>query len=101
MPEARLNHGKLGRIFGHLLKIAHADIPSEHELASLIALLAREDGEQSALSCSVLCYEPYMLAFVDREGYIFKKGEIIARVPESDLINSLEKIIMETYSLDK
>ena len=33
-----------------------------------------------------------------KEGYIFKKGEIIARVPESDLINSLEKIIMETYS---
>ena len=32
------------------------------------------------------------------EGYIFKKGEIIARVPESDLINSLEKIIMESYS---
>ena len=36
-----------------------------------------------------------------KEGYIFKKGEIIARVPESDLINSLEKIIMETYSLVK
>ncbi len=36
-----------------------------------------------------------------KEGYIFKKGEIIARVPETDLINSLEKIIMETYSLDK
>ena len=36
-----------------------------------------------------------------KEGYIFKKGEIIARVPEADLINSLEKIIMETYSLDK
>ena len=35
------------------------------------------------------------------EGYVFKKGEIIARVPESDLINSLEKIIMETYSLAK
>ena len=35
-----------------------------------------------------------------KEGYIFKKGEIIARVPEADLINSLEKIIMETYSLD-
>ena len=33
-----------------------------------------------------------------KEGYIFKKGEIIARVPEADLINSLEKIIMETYS---
>jgi len=32
------------------------------------------------------------------EGYIFKKGEIIARVPETDLINSLENIIMETYS---
>lgn len=32
------------------------------------------------------------------EGYIFKKGEIIARVPESDLINSLEKIIIESYS---
>ncbi len=30
------------------------------------------------------------------EGYIFKKGEIVARVPESDLINSLEKIIMES-----
>ena len=36
-----------------------------------------------------------------KEGYIFKKGEIIARVPEMDLINSLEKIIIETYSLDK
>ena len=33
-----------------------------------------------------------------KEGYIFKKGEIIARVPEDDLINSLEKIIMESYS---
>lgn len=32
------------------------------------------------------------------EGYIFKKGEIIARVPENDLINSLENIIMESYS---
>ena len=31
------------------------------------------------------------------EGYIFKKGEIVARVPEADLINSLEKIIMESY----
>ena len=31
------------------------------------------------------------------EGYIFKKGEIIARVPETDLINSLEKIIMKEY----
>ena len=36
-----------------------------------------------------------------KEGYIFKKGEIIARVPEVDLINSLEKIIIESYSLDK
>lgn len=33
-----------------------------------------------------------------KEGYIFKKGEIIARVPESDLINSLENIIIESYS---
>ena len=33
-----------------------------------------------------------------KEGYIFKKGEIIARVPEDDLINSLENIIMESYS---
>ena len=32
------------------------------------------------------------------EGYIFKKGEIVARVPENDLINSLEKIIIESYS---
>lgn len=33
-----------------------------------------------------------------KEGYIFKKGEIIARVTEADLINSLENIIMESYS---
>ena len=32
------------------------------------------------------------------EGYIFQKGEIVARVPENDLINSLENIIMESYS---
>ncbi len=31
------------------------------------------------------------------EGYVFKKGEIIARVDEKDLINVLENIIMETY----
>ena len=43
----------------------------------------------------------YGIAGAINEGYIFKKGEIIARVPESDLINSLEKIIMETYSSDK
>ena len=30
-----------------------------------------------------------------------KKGEIIAKVPEADLINSLENIIMESYGLDK
>ena len=35
------------------------------------------------------------------EGYIFKKGEIVARVPENDLINSLENIIMESYKLVK
>ena len=35
------------------------------------------------------------------EGYIFKKGQVIARVPESDLINSLKNTIMETYSLEK
>ena len=32
-----------------------------------------------------------------KEGYIFKKGEIIAKVPEADLINSLENIIMKSY----
>ena len=32
-----------------------------------------------------------------KEGYIFKKGEIIAKVPETDLINSLENIIMKEY----
>lgn len=31
------------------------------------------------------------------EGYIFKKGEIVARVDEKDLINTLENIIMNEY----
>ena len=35
------------------------------------------------------------------EGYIFKKGQVIARVPESDLINCLKNTIIETYSLEK
>ena len=35
------------------------------------------------------------------EGYIFKKGEIVAKVPEADLINSLENIIMKSYGLEK
>lgn len=35
------------------------------------------------------------------EGYIFKKGEIVAKVPEVDLINSLENIIMESYGLNR
>lgn len=32
------------------------------------------------------------------EGYIFRKGEIVARVDEKDLINTLENIIMESYN---
>ena len=41
----------------------------------------------------------YGIAGAIGEGYIFKKGEIIARVPEADLINSLENIIMEECNL--
>jgi len=43
-------------------------------------------------------YADFGIAGAINEGYIFKKGEIIAKVPESDLINSLEKIIIESYS---
>lgn len=43
----------------------------------------------------------YGIAGAIGEGYIFKKGEIIAKVPEADLINSLEKIIMESCNSDK
>lgn len=32
-----------------------------------------------------------------KEGYIFKKGEIIARVPESQLIEKLEEIITKSF----
>ncbi len=31
------------------------------------------------------------------EGYIFKKGEIIAKVPENQLLNKLEEIIIKSY----
>lgn len=31
------------------------------------------------------------------EGYVFKKGEIIARVPESELLDKLEEIITKSY----
>ncbi len=31
------------------------------------------------------------------EGYIFKKGEIIARVPEDELLDKLEEIIIKSY----
>lgn len=31
------------------------------------------------------------------EGYIFKKGEIIARVPESELLQKLEEIIIKSF----
>ncbi len=31
------------------------------------------------------------------EGYIFKKGEIIARVPETELLDKLEEIITKSY----
>ena len=32
-----------------------------------------------------------------KEGYIFKKGEIIARVPEENLLEKLEEIIIKSY----
>ena len=31
------------------------------------------------------------------DGYLFKKGEIVARVPESELLNTLEKVIIKSY----
>lgn len=31
------------------------------------------------------------------EGYVFKKGEIIARVPENELLNKLEEVIIKSY----
>lgn len=31
------------------------------------------------------------------EGYIFKKGEIIAKVPENELIDKLEEVIIKSY----
>ena len=31
------------------------------------------------------------------EGYIFKKGEIVARVPESELLDKLEEVIANSY----
>ena len=31
------------------------------------------------------------------EGYVFKKGEIIARVPENELLNKLEEVILKSY----
>ena len=31
------------------------------------------------------------------EGYIFKKGEIIAKVPESQLLQKLEDVIKKSY----
>ena len=31
------------------------------------------------------------------EGYVFKKGEIIARVPENELLDKLEEVILKSY----
>ncbi len=31
------------------------------------------------------------------EGYVFKKGEIIARVPEDELLDKLEEVILKSY----
>jgi (E)-4-hydroxy-3-methylbut-2-enyl-diphosphate synthase len=31
------------------------------------------------------------------EGYVFKKGEIIARVPENELLDKLEEVIRKSY----
>ncbi len=41
----------------------------------------------------------YGIAGAIGEGYIFKKGEIIKRVPESDLLNELENIISADYNI--
>ena len=31
------------------------------------------------------------------EGYVFKKGEIVARVPEEQLLDKLEEVINNSY----
>lgn len=41
----------------------------------------------------------YGIAGAIGEGYIFKKGEIIKRVPEQDLLQELENIISADYSI--
>ena len=44
----------------------------------------------------------YGIAGAIGEGYIFKKGEIIrSRIPEKDLLNELEKVIMADFSEKK
>lgn len=42
----------------------------------------------------------YGIAGAIGEGYIFKKGEIIlSRIPEKDLLNELEKVILNDYNI--
>ena len=41
----------------------------------------------------------YGIAGAIGEGYIFKKGEIIKRVPESELLNELENVISGDYNI--
>ena len=47
-------------------------------------------GEEAEADFGVACG--------DNCGLLFKKGEIVARVDEKDLINTLENIIMEEYN---
>ena len=67
MVKTRIEH-TLGRVEDRrLFEHTHTQVPTEDDIAAIIALHTGENGEQSRLARAVLRYQSYFLPFGNRE----------------------------------
>ena len=73
MVKTSIKDGVVGVEGRRLLQIAYAQVVAEDNLSAVVALLTCDNGEQRALSRSVLGDEAYLLALGNGERDVFEQ----------------------------
>ena len=82
MIEAGIKHTLLGVEHGRLFQHAYFQIATEDDAAGVIALLAREHGEQRRLAHTVLGNQTYLLSLCDGEADVLKEHQRSKRLSQ-------------------
>ena len=80
MVKASIKHTLLGVELRRLLQHPHLQVATEDDAAAVVALLAREHGEQRRLTRAVLGNQPHLLPFGNREADILKQHQRAKRL---------------------